>query len=352
MSRVNTAIHRTGVDESYRGPLYEAVGKALRIPAASPSAPAVCVCGTPTEPGTVHRTDGPCYAVDAELRTAALAIARTEAWKWADGERLEDKPLWQAYLRYAAAVLALLDAPADRAALRDRIAEALAGHAGSKAFLADGTEWDHARSAWYAHADAVLAVLPAPANRAALLASVVTELEALRDKTDVNVAEYPRYDARQRDALEDGIRAVRRLADAASGPGRAASETQQDDDVDPAYNPQAWEAYRRDAGCGCTAPAPVDCKVPHGTGAWLCVCHRLSGPPFKESDRPGTSLSSEDEAIRRHFQEPNRCLSANGIFRCSRPTGHPGDHRTGRTFWGRRAEADQPAAVSQPETEA
>ena len=43
--------------------------------------------------------------------------------------------------------------------LRERIAEALAGHAGSKAFLADGREWEHARTAWYAHADAVLAEL-------------------------------------------------------------------------------------------------------------------------------------------------------------------------------------------------
>ncbi|WP_405883597.1 hypothetical protein OG747_36450 [Streptomyces sp. NBC_01384] len=42
--------------------------------------------------------------------------------------------------------------------LRGQIAESLAGHAGSKAFLADGSEWDHARAAWYAHADAVLAV--------------------------------------------------------------------------------------------------------------------------------------------------------------------------------------------------
>ena len=43
--------------------------------------------------------------------------------------------------------------------LRERLAEALAGHAGSKAFLADGREWEHARTAWYAHADVVLAEL-------------------------------------------------------------------------------------------------------------------------------------------------------------------------------------------------
>lgn len=42
--------------------------------------------------------------------------------------------------------------------LRERIAEALAGHAGSKAFLAEGPEWDHARDAWRAHADDALAV--------------------------------------------------------------------------------------------------------------------------------------------------------------------------------------------------
>ncbi|MFC8339247.1 hypothetical protein ACFUJX_19865 [Streptomyces rubiginosohelvolus] len=53
------------------------------------------------------------------------------------------------------------DHPADQ--LRAAMAEALAGHAGSKAFLADGHEWEHARTGWYAHADAALSVLPAPA---------------------------------------------------------------------------------------------------------------------------------------------------------------------------------------------
>jgi bacterioferritin-associated ferredoxin len=44
------------------------------------------------------------------------------------------------------------------AALRDQIAETLAGHAGSRAFLTAEPGWDHARAAWYAHADAVLRV--------------------------------------------------------------------------------------------------------------------------------------------------------------------------------------------------
>lgn len=109
------------------------------------------------------------------------------------------------------------------------------------------------------------------------------------------------------------------------------------DDVDPVYDPHAWETYRRDAGCGCTAPAPVDCKIPHGTGAWLCTCHRLAGPPIAEPGKPLALLGTS-----KHFLEPNRCLSTDWVFRCSRPTGHAGDHRTGRTFWGRRAEDEQP----------
>lgn len=46
-------------------------------------------------------------------------------------------------------------APTDH---REQIAEHLAGHAGSKAFLAEGNEWEHIRSVWRAHADAVLRV--------------------------------------------------------------------------------------------------------------------------------------------------------------------------------------------------
>jgi len=49
--------------------------------------------------------------------------------------------------------------------IRQQYAEALAGHAGSKALLADGTEWEHARSVWYAHADAVLSVRDAEMDR-------------------------------------------------------------------------------------------------------------------------------------------------------------------------------------------
>ncbi|MGW9299637.1 hypothetical protein ACWHA3_02265 [Streptomyces cyaneofuscatus] len=72
--------------------------------------------------------------------------------------------------------------PADRPAdqLRAAMAEALAGHAGSKAFLADGHEWDHARTGWYAHADAALSVLPAPALAVARQLLGTTEGEGER----------------------------------------------------------------------------------------------------------------------------------------------------------------------------
>lgn len=59
--------------------------------------------------------------------------------------------------------------------LRQQIAEALAGHAGSKAFLAEGSAWEHARSVWYAHADAALSVRDAEMDRMKLLVAASSE---------------------------------------------------------------------------------------------------------------------------------------------------------------------------------
>lgn len=47
--------------------------------------------------------------------------------------------------------------PADR--LRQHLAMAMATRAGSKAFVKQGTAWDHARSEWMAHADAAVHAL-------------------------------------------------------------------------------------------------------------------------------------------------------------------------------------------------
>lgn len=106
----------------------------------------------------------------------------------------------------------------------------------------------------------------------------------------------------------------------------------------PLYDRRAWETYSRDAGCGCTAPSPADCSLPHGTGAWLCVCHRLSGPPVNAANPPGKPLALREDDIRRHFLYPNRCLSVHaGLFRCELPVEHEGAHRLKRTVWGEGA---------------
>jgi hypothetical protein len=53
------------------------------------------------------------------------------------------------------------------------------------------------------------------ARDAEVLREAADVLTTLRDTTDVNVAEYPRYDGRCRSALNDGIARLRRLADEA-----------------------------------------------------------------------------------------------------------------------------------------
>ncbi|MFE0088793.1 hypothetical protein [Streptomyces sp. NPDC059016] len=63
--------------------------------------------------------------------------------------------------------------------VRDQIAETLAGHAGSRAFLTDEPGWDHARAAWHAHADAVLRV-PVIAEALDAAAAVERVREACR----------------------------------------------------------------------------------------------------------------------------------------------------------------------------
>ncbi|WP_189552901.1 hypothetical protein [Streptomyces lavendofoliae] len=66
--------------------------------------------------------------------------------------------------------------------VRNQIAEALAGHAGSKAFLTDEPGWDHVRTVWLAHADAVL--------RAPAIAEALTAVEQVRQ-----IAEHHLHDS-------------------------------------------------------------------------------------------------------------------------------------------------------------
>lgn len=111
----------------------------------------------------------------------------------------------------------------DRAPLRDRIRRAVCE--------AEGFAWDTDMlepDEYGEVADAVLAVLDAPADRAAVLHEAADELAAEREATDINVAVYPRYDNRQQLALGAGERRLRRLAaDAAAGVQPPTSEEPQ-----------------------------------------------------------------------------------------------------------------------------
>ncbi|MGW9437969.1 hypothetical protein [Streptomyces sp. NPDC055607] len=79
--------------------------------------------------------------------------------------------------------------PRHTADLRQQYAEALAGHAGSKAFLGGGTEWEHARSVWYAHADAVLATRDAEMGRLRVRAEIAeARAQELADASDIAVS--------------------------------------------------------------------------------------------------------------------------------------------------------------------
>lgn len=197
---------------------------------------------------------------------------------------------------------------ADRAALRDRIAAAV------QPLLMDALPKPIAAARADEVADVVLSVLPAPADRAAE-ARVRALHQQYRfagdDTTDYcshcnqisgGWIPWPCPTIRAlavESAVVDRVAAETPPAEAACictedawpphCPCRAdeypaAVEAQPGNDTEtpaPVYDRRAWETYSRDAGCGCTAPDPTDCAISHGTGAWLCVCHRLAGPPLK-----------------------------------------------------------------------
>ncbi|MEU5043193.1 hypothetical protein [Streptomyces griseorubiginosus] len=152
-------------------------------------AEAPCVCGEPETPGTRHRTDGPCYVVDAQLRAAALAIARVEAWKWADGEPLESKPLWQSYLAQAAAVLAVLPPTTDQAAVLREEAALIRAH------CPDHLDSNSAEGSWI---DCHCAVADDMDKRAAEAAHSCRNCEGVDPGTCLMNPDRPRSDALKR----------------------------------------------------------------------------------------------------------------------------------------------------------
>jgi hypothetical protein len=98
-------------------------------------------------------------------------------------------------------------------------------------------------------------VLPASVDRADVLREAADVVAQVRDTTDVNVAEYQRYDFRQRVALGDAEGKLRRMAREAAELRRVAAETRNTTETDS------------------EAPGVVQCTAsvlqkPHGPHGW------------------------------------------------------------------------------------
>jgi hypothetical protein len=151
----------------------------------------------------------PAPATDrAALREALRrAVCEAEGFAW-DSDMLEPDE----YGDHADAVLAVLPASpdqADEAANLRTMYDAVSAR--EHELIEERDELIRQRD--QIAMDTIKAFAAEPTDRAAFVAEAVAELEAVRDKTDVNVAVYPRYDARQRSALNDGISRLRRMAD-------------------------------------------------------------------------------------------------------------------------------------------
>ncbi|MGW1135632.1 hypothetical protein [Streptomyces griseoluteus] len=140
-------------------------------------------------------------ALIADLETAVESRAAMRAAAQSPADRAaEEQP----------AGPLLVSPPPDHAALREQIRRVCAE--------ADGFSYENLEPHDYqTHADAVLALLP-ESGRAATLLDAAEAVAALREKTDVHVAVYPRYDARQKSALSDAEALLRRLAAEAPQP--------------------------------------------------------------------------------------------------------------------------------------
>lgn len=166
----------------------------------------------------------------------AWRSARERAQAYGEGilRVVKDRETYQEWLRQAEARLAALPAvpvpPAThatapgQAALRDRIADALAGVDGwtwAPGFKAGSLAWQD----YLKRADAVLAVLPPPADRAGLAAG----LRAAADEI-AGIDFHPNARARSLDIAAGLARRLRRMADEAehqpaAGAGRDGAQT-------------------------------------------------------------------------------------------------------------------------------
>ncbi|MFI1889852.1 hypothetical protein [Streptomyces jumonjinensis] len=109
----------------------------------------------------------------------------------------------------------MTDPATEATELRERLARALAGHAGSRAFLAPGPEWEHTRSVWLAHADAALTVRDTEMEQLRADCQKWADLAATAERTrQLHKADADQNEANLRDRLEKAERAVNLLAGA------------------------------------------------------------------------------------------------------------------------------------------
>ncbi|MEU2316588.1 hypothetical protein ACFY7X_13615 [Streptomyces althioticus] len=166
-----------------------------------------------------HQTEPLALLRDTEHYLSALhgSVARHDnlaANYGCAGCELRDR-IAAALLKITAAASAAVAPPTDQTALRGRIAEALMQWAegnNSPKYTSMRRPETVVQNA-YSRADAVLAVLPEPADRAAVLREAADALATLRTASEPNGGYTSDYERGTRDALLVGETKLRRMAD-------------------------------------------------------------------------------------------------------------------------------------------
>jgi hypothetical protein len=153
---------------------------------------------------------------------------------------------------FAAPAVPAGQAPAaDRGGLRQQIAKALVRYDWNAGLSGRDTPSEH----HYGEADAVLAVLPAPADRAAVLREAADELGRMDYDTDSNDYGYDTYRDAWNGGVMDGAEELRRMADEA---GPADTTKQDGGEMLPPVTEYRIEALIADTWTTLGAPLDLD----------------------------------------------------------------------------------------------
>jgi hypothetical protein len=268
--------------------------------------------------------------VRLRLGTNALALAergQPVQMNFSEAETAADAAIGIADAELLAAAAVPAPAPTDKGALRDRIRRAVCE--------AEGFGWDTDMlepDEYGEVADAVLAVLPAPADRAAILRESADTVDAMNEGCGRS---QPCGSCNTREDVAD---ALRRLADAASGPGRADGEAQR--------------------------PRCPHCQMPHDlTPDVAAVCASIRASiAADEAQQPECSASRSGDCLREAESETACDTEAGECVHGGKPGGEAQQDEPDDTLhacpgrWGGPSctcfDDEQPAAVSQPGKEA